>query len=32
MQVQGWGAYVLKEKLKRLKEKLKTWNVEHFGN
>ncbi|KAH1241717.1 hypothetical protein GmHk_07G019230 [Glycine max] len=28
----GWGSYVLKEKIKRLKQKLKTWNMEQFGD
>lgn len=28
----GWGGFVLKEKLKRLKEVLKSWNKEHFGH
>lgn len=31
MEVEGWGEYVLKEKLKRLKMKLKVWYKEHFG-
>lgn len=30
--IQGWGAYVLKEKLKLLKSKLKQWNLESFEN
>lgn len=29
--VQGWGAFVLKEKLKGVKVALKKWNVEVFG-
>ena len=28
----GWGAYVLKEKFKRLKCRLKTWNKEEYGD
>ena len=28
----GWGGYVLKEKIKRLKERLKLWNREQFGD
>lgn len=28
----GWGCFVLKEKLKRLRETLKTWNRTDFGN
>ena len=28
----GWGGYVLKEKIKRLKEKLKLWNREQYGD
>jgi len=32
MEIQGWGAYVLKEKLKELKSRLKEWNIPHFGN
>ena len=30
--MQGWGVFVLKEKLKWLKRELKKWNKEHFGN
>jgi len=28
----GWGGYVLKEKIKRLKQRLKIWNKEQFGD
>lgn len=28
----GWGGYVVKEKLKCLKEDLKRWNRDHFGH
>lgn len=28
----GWGGYVLKEKIKRLKQRLKQWNREQFGD
>lgn len=28
----GGGEYVLKEKIKRLKNRLKVWNKEHFGD
>lgn len=28
----GWGSFVFKEKLKRLKGALKKWNKEHFGH
>lgn len=28
----GWGSYVFKEKIKRLKETLKAWNRDHFSN
>lgn len=28
----GWRIFCFKEKLKKLKEKLKIWNVEVFGN
>lgn len=28
----GWGSFIFKEKLKRLKKALKIWNNEHFGN
>ena len=28
----GWGAYILKEKFKRLKIRLKKWNQEQFGD
>ena len=31
-QVSGWGAYVLKEKIKRLKCRLKIWNKEEYGD
>lgn len=27
-----WGGYLLKEKMKRLKERLKIWNKEQFGD
>lgn len=30
--ISGWGSYVFKEKLKRLKEALKLWNLTQFGN
>lgn len=30
--IEGWGCYVFKEKLKRLKGALKSWNRDHFGN
>lgn len=30
--VHGWGAFVLKEKLKRIKEKMKEWNKLSFGH
>lgn len=32
LQVEGWGAYVFKEKLKALKNKLKDWNKQVFGD
>ena len=28
----GWGGYVLKEKIKKLKERLKIWNREQYGD
>jgi len=28
----GWGGYVLKEKIKSLKQRLKVWNKEQFGD
>jgi len=28
----GWGSYVLKEKIKRLKQSLKSWNKGKFGD
>ena len=28
----GWGGYVLKEKFKRLKQRMKTWNKEKYGD
>ena len=31
-QQSGWGDYVLKEKLKRLKNRLKIWNKEQYGD
>lgn len=31
-QIDGWGAYVLKEKLKNLKTCLNKWNIETFGD
>lgn len=30
--IEGWGSYVFKGKLKRLKEELKRWNNDHFKN
>lgn len=32
LEVGGWKGFVLKEKLKGIKAKLKMWNKEHFGN
>lgn len=32
LQCEGWGSFVLKEKLKGLKAKLKVWNKEVFGD
>ena len=32
IQQSGWGGYVLKEKIKRLKQRLKVWNKEQFGD
>lgn len=32
VRIESWGSYVVKEKLKRLKETLKEWNKEQFGN
>ena len=31
-QQSGWGGFVLKEKIKKLKERLKTWNRDRFGD
>ena len=31
-QQSGWGGYILKEKIKKLKHSLKRWNREHFGD
>lgn len=28
----GWGSFVFKENLKKLKGMLKEWNTNHFGN
>lgn len=30
--IDGWGGYVVKEMFKILKNKLKSWNNEAFGN
>ena len=30
--IRGWGGYVLKEKVKGLKQRLKVWNKEQFGD
>lgn len=30
--VQGWGGYIVKEKLKLLKNELKAWREDVFGN
>lgn len=32
MEIEGWKGFVLKEKLKGIKSKLKVWNKDHFGN
>lgn len=32
LDVQGWGAYVLKEKFKGIKKELKVWKKDVFGN
>lgn len=32
LQVQGWGAFKFKEKLKMLKKELRRWNKEKYGN
>ena len=31
-QISGWGGYVLKQKIKALKNSLKAWNRDHFGD
>ena len=31
-QQSGWGDFVLKEKIKRLKSRLKVWNKEQYGD
>ena len=31
-QQRGWGGFMLKEKIKRLKQRLKLWNKEQFGD
>ena len=31
-QLSGWGGFALKEKIKHLKERLKSWNKEQFGD
>lgn len=31
-QIRGWGGFILEEKLKMLKQDLKIWRVETFGN
>ena len=28
----GWGGYVIKQKIKAIKAKIKVWNKEHFGD
>lgn len=30
--IRGWGSFIFKEKLKNLKEVLKEWNRNNFGN
>jgi len=30
--IEGWRGFVLKEKLKRIKERLKTWHQNHVQN
>lgn len=30
--IEGWGWFIFKEKLKRLKGMMKDWNVSHFGS
>jgi len=30
--IQGWGAYVFKEKLKLLKKWIKVWSIDKFGD
>nr|KYP43865.1 hypothetical protein KK1_034684 [Cajanus cajan] len=32
MEVNRWGAFVFKEKIKELKRKIKEWNKDHFDN
>lgn len=32
LRVQRWGSFVIKEKLKLLKQHLKVWNTRSFGN
>lgn len=31
-QLRGWGGFVLKEKIKRLKDSIKVWNRDHYGD
>lgn len=31
-EIEGWGGFIVKEKLRRLKEDLKRWNIEVFGS
>ena len=31
-QISGWGGYVLKQKIKALKNSLRAWNRDHFGD
>ena len=31
-QQSGWGGFVLKEKIKKLKQSMKVWNTQHFGD
>lgn len=32
LEVEGWKGFILKEKIKNIKSKLRVWNKEHFGN
>lgn len=30
--IQGWSGFIIKEKLKRLRHKIRGWHLQYFGN